>query len=67
MNIPEFLPLVLIASVVVWYAFFEWLRHRSYVKHIKTGFAPGTQGLLTVGILGAFLFVVGCMVLMILR
>jgi hypothetical protein len=67
MKIPGFHPLVLIAAAVVWYAFFEWLRHRSYLKHIKAGFAPGTQGLLLAGIVGGFLLSMAGLVLMVLR
>lgn len=43
---------------ITWKLFFEWLRHRSYRKHIRTGFAPGTQHLAWIGALG-FLFFSG--------
>ena len=67
MDIPKFIPPVLIVAAIGWYGFFEWLRHRSYKKHIQTGFAPGTQHLLTAGIVGAFLLIAVSFVLMILR
>ena len=66
MDIPQVISPVLIAVAIGWYAFFEWLRHRSYKKHIHAGFAPSTQGLLFVGIFGAFLLIALSCVLMIL-
>ena len=37
-----------------WHTWFQWLRHRSWLRHRGSGFAPGTQHLaiLAVGGLG---------------
>ena len=67
MDIPKFISPVLAVTAIGWYVFFEWLRHRSYKKHIHTGFAPGTQHLLNLGIFGGFLLMLAAVVLALLR
>ncbi len=42
---------------IIWFAFFEVLRHRAWLRHRATGFAPGTQGLSVAGSVGSFLLV----------
>ncbi len=65
-QISKFIAPALVVAAVAWYAFFEWLRYRSYKRHIRTGFAPGTQHLLMAGVAGAFLLVLASFVLTIL-
>jgi hypothetical protein len=67
MDIPKFISPVLAITAVGWYVFFEWLRHRSYKKHIHTGFAPGTQHLLNPGIFGGFLLMLAAVLVALLR
>ena len=67
MDIPKFISPALAVTAVGWYFFFEWLRHRSYKKHIHTGFAPSTQRLLNLGIFGGFLLMLAAVVLGFLR
>ncbi len=63
MDIPKFISPTLAVAAIGWYLFFEWLRHRSYKKHIHTGFAPPTQHLLNVGIIGGFLLMLAAVAL----
>lgn len=63
MVVPKYIPLVCIISAVVWWVFFEWLRHRSYKKHIHTGFAPGTQHLSLLASFGALVLTIAGSVL----
>jgi hypothetical protein len=44
-HLPMLLTIAGVASIVI----AEWLRHRSYLKHRKSGFVPGTQGIAMVG------------------
>jgi len=67
MDIPKFISPALAVAAIGWYTFFEWLRHRSYKKHIHTGFAPGTQHLLILGISGGFLLMLAAVVLGLMR
>ena len=67
MDIPKFISPVLAVTAIAWYFFFEWLRHRSYKKHIHTGFAPPTQHLLNFGIFGGFLLMLAAAALGLLR
>lgn len=45
-------PAVLAIAGAVWELLLQWLRHRSYLKHIDSGFAPGTQHLAIAACLG---------------
>jgi len=62
----------LIASAVlsvlgpVWLFFFQWLRHRSWLRHRHTGFAPPTQDLLMTGLVGALLFEISAITILVL-
>jgi hypothetical protein len=46
---------------------FEWLRHRSFRRHIKTGFAPSIQYLALIGTVGAIVILVVGAVLMFVK
>jgi hypothetical protein len=64
--------MALIASAVlsalgpVWLFFFFWLRHRSWLRHRHTGFAPPTQHLLMIGLVGWLLFVIAAITILVL-
>jgi len=43
------LPLTFIGFGVLIIVLTEWLRHRSWLKHRDSGFAPSTQGIAMIG------------------
>jgi uncharacterized membrane protein len=62
MAIPKFTPLVLAVAAAAWWFFCQWLRHRSYRKHIHTRTAPSTQYLAWAATLGALVLAVAGLV-----
>lgn len=45
-------PGVLLIAGSVWNLWMSWLRHRSWLHHRESGFAPPTQHLLLIGVAG---------------
>lgn len=45
-------PATLLTAGAVWYAGFQHLRHRSWLKHRDEEFVPGTQGLAMTAMVG---------------
>jgi len=43
----------------LWQLWMQWLRHRSWQRHIDSGFAPGTQHLALTAAIGWFACTVG--------
>jgi NhaP-type Na+/H+ or K+/H+ antiporter len=62
MAIPKFIPLVCVAAAVVWWFFCEWLRHRSYRRHMHARITPSTSYLGWIGTLGVLAFAVAGLV-----
>jgi hypothetical protein len=68
MALPKFIPIVLVVAAVAWWFFCQYLRHRSYRKHIDMRVAPSTQHLAWAATLGALaLAVAGLVVAFIIR
>jgi hypothetical protein len=45
-------PALLATAGGVWQLWMQWLRHRSWLRHQDSGFAPGTQHLATAAWIG---------------
>jgi len=43
----------------IWQLWMQWLRHRSWLHHRESGFAPGTQHLALTAAVGWFLCMAG--------
>jgi hypothetical protein len=52
-------PAILMVVGGTWNFWMQWLRHRSWLRHRDSGFAPGTQHLALMGGMG-FLLCVSC-------
>ena len=46
----------------IWQFWMQWLRHRSWLRHRDSGFAPGTQHLALSAAVGWFVGMVGAMI-----
>jgi hypothetical protein len=55
-------PAGLILAGGLWHLWMQWLRHRSWVRHRDSGFAPGTQYLALSAIIGYGLGVTGALI-----
>ena len=51
--------------VIGWFALFEWLRYRSWVKTRDSGFSPGTQHLVFLQMFGVLMGVIGILAVLI--
>jgi hypothetical protein len=54
-------PALLATAGGFWQLWMQWVRHRSWVQHRDSGFAPGTQHLALSAAVGWFLGTVGAM------
>jgi hypothetical protein len=52
-------PAILVLAGGVWHFWMQWLRHRSWLRHRDSGFAPGTQRLALAAVVGWFLGIAG--------
>jgi hypothetical protein len=53
------MPAGLILAGAFWHLWMQWLRHRSWLRHRESGFAPGTQHLALSAAIGYALGVSG--------
>jgi hypothetical protein len=52
-------PAILLIAGGVWQFWMQWLRHRSWLRHRDSGFAPGTQHLALAAAVGWLLGLTG--------
>jgi hypothetical protein len=52
-------PAILLIAGGVWHFWMQWLRHRSWLRHRDSGFAPGTQHLTLAAAIGWLLGLTG--------
>ena len=52
-------PAILSITGGLWHLWMQWLRHRSWLRHRDSGFAPGTQHLAIAAAVGWFLGLTG--------
>ncbi len=52
-------PAIFLIAGGVWQFWMQWLRHRSWLRHRDSGFAPGTQHLALAAAVGWFLGMAG--------
>lgn len=55
-------PAILAIMGGVWHFWMQWLRHRSWLRHRESGFAPGTQHLAISATVGFFLALTGALI-----
>jgi hypothetical protein len=55
-------PAILSITGGLWHLWMQWLRHRSWLRHRDSGFAPGTQHLALSAAVGWFLGMTGALI-----